>query len=52
MTKSDAALELARLRDDLAAWRTNSSGRGRIPERFWVSAAALVGPLSTTRVCL
>ena len=47
MTTQPKALNLARMRSEFEHWRSDGSGRGRIPERLWRAAladAASAGP--------
>lgn len=47
-TKTD---DLARVRAEFEQWRSQSSGRGRIPDRLWRMAIGLLDHTSPSVVC-
>lgn len=44
-------ITLARVRVEFDQWRAGRSGRGRIPDRLWRLAVALLDSFSTAVVC-
>lgn len=51
MSKEQYETAVRRLRDELTTWRDGKSRRGgRLPERFWSSATALVAHSSVEKV--
>ena len=43
--------DLAHVREEFEKWRSQSSGRGRIPDRLWRLAIDLLDHVSTSVVC-
>lgn len=43
--------DLARMREEFEQWRSQSSGRGRIPDRLWRMAIDLLDHVSPSVVC-
>ena len=50
MTTQPKALNLARMRSEFEHWRSDGSGRGRIPERLWRAALSLLDQHSIAEV--
>lgn len=44
-------ISLARVRAEFDQWRSSGSGRGRIPDRLWRLAVALLDSFPTSIVC-
>lgn len=48
--KSDPEIELQKLKDDFAAWRSSRIRGARIPDEFWRRTLDLCGPIKQSRV--